>query len=68
MELENISIPATNRFASLYLEQEEPVNHFFHYDIKEKTVFKKRMEDLHNRNFARQELVKCIEQYMDRFS
>lgn len=67
MELENISIPATNRFASLYLEQEEPVNHFFHYDIKEKTVFKKRMEDLHNRNFARQELVKCIEQYMDRF-
>lgn len=67
MELENISIPATNRFASLYIEQKQPVKDFFHYDITDSNVFEKRMNDLHKRDFARDELAKCIEMYMERF-
>ncbi|MGE8204185.1 bacillithiol biosynthesis cysteine-adding enzyme BshC [Heyndrickxia sp. NPDC080065] len=66
MELENIMIPATNRFASLYIEQKQPVKDFFHYDLTS-TVFEKRLEDLHKREFAREELVSCIKQYMERF-
>ncbi|MEB6551379.1 bacillithiol biosynthesis cysteine-adding enzyme BshC [Heyndrickxia sporothermodurans] len=67
MELETISIPATNRFASLYIDQKQPVKSFFHYDITNSHVFEKRLEDLHKRNFARDELANCIETYMERF-
>ncbi|GIN83807.1 putative cysteine ligase BshC [Heyndrickxia sporothermodurans] len=67
MELENISIPATNRFASLYLEQKQPVNNFFHYDITASSVYEERLKDIHKRHFARYELSRCIEEYMDNF-
>jgi len=39
MDLEKIFIPATNRFASLYIEQKKPVKDFFHYDITDQDVF-----------------------------
>lgn len=68
MELENILIPATNRFASLYIEQKKPVKDFFHYDITDQDVFKKRYKDLQSRSFEREKLVDCIEAYMEKFS
>ncbi|MGG4037052.1 bacillithiol biosynthesis cysteine-adding enzyme BshC [Heyndrickxia ginsengihumi] len=67
MELENLSIPATNRFASLYLEQKQPVKDFFHYDIRDSSVFKRRAQDLRERTFNREKLANCIEQYMRKF-
>ncbi|MED1202174.1 bacillithiol biosynthesis cysteine-adding enzyme BshC [Heyndrickxia acidicola] len=67
MELEKITIPATNRFASLYIEQMEPVKDFFHYDIKKTSVFKERYADLQERHFPRESLARCIEEYMKRY-
>jgi bacillithiol synthase len=68
MDLENILIPATNRFASLYIEQKKPVKDFFHYDIKDQDVFTKRYKDLTEREFKREQLVDCIEKYMEKFT
>lgn len=67
MEIESIVIPATNDFASLYMEQKEPVKGFFHYDITENGVYEKRYNDLMKRNFNRKALAACIENYMERF-
>ncbi|MED4966574.1 bacillithiol biosynthesis cysteine-adding enzyme BshC [Heyndrickxia coagulans] len=67
MELENFSIPATNRFASLYLAQKSPVKDFFHYDITDASVFHKRVEDLKKRAFNREGLADCIGHYMEKF-
>ncbi|MBS4193887.1 bacillithiol biosynthesis cysteine-adding enzyme BshC [Lederbergia citri] len=67
MELESIVIPATNDFASLYIEQKEPVKGFFHYDITENTVFEKRCRDLMSRNIDRAGIARVIENYMEKF-
>ncbi|MBM7586731.1 bacillithiol biosynthesis cysteine-adding enzyme BshC [Bacillus pakistanensis] len=67
MELESLFIPATNRFASLYLQQQEPVAAFFDYNINDKNVFQNRLEDLKNREFPRGTLVDCIEEYMSMY-
>ncbi|KQL54728.1 bacillithiol biosynthesis cysteine-adding enzyme BshC [Heyndrickxia shackletonii] len=68
MDLENIFIPATNRFASLYIEQQKPVKDFFHYDITDQNVFEKRYKDIQSRTFEREKLADCIETYMKNFS
>lgn len=68
MDLEKIFIPATNRFASLYIEQKKPVKDFFHYDITDQDVFKKRYKDVQARTFEREKLADCIEAYMEKFS
>ncbi|MEI5906070.1 bacillithiol biosynthesis cysteine-adding enzyme BshC [Bacillus spongiae] len=67
MELEKFSIPATNRFASLYLQQQQPVTDYFHYQITDSDVYRKRVNDLQKRTFQREKLVECIDQYMERF-
>ena len=67
MNIESMVIPATNDFASLYIDQKEPVRGFFHYDITENAVFEKRYHDLMAREFDRQELVTCIADYMKPF-
>lgn len=67
MELENIMIPAVYRFASLYIEQKQPVKDFFHYDWKKESVFADRYEDLQQRSFQRDKLAACIKRYMSRF-
>jgi bacillithiol synthase len=65
MVLESLRIPATNRFASLYLQQEEPVTSFFHYNLNANNVYSKRLEYIKERDFARQGLVDCITAYME---
>ncbi|OAT83365.1 bacillithiol biosynthesis cysteine-adding enzyme BshC [Bacillus sp. MKU004] len=64
MDLENLNIPAINQFASLYIEQKEPVTSFFHYNINQSDVYSQRMEDLAAREFPRAELTDCIAGYM----
>ncbi|RLQ95839.1 bacillithiol biosynthesis cysteine-adding enzyme BshC [Falsibacillus albus] len=66
MELENVSIPAANRFASQYLQQEEPVVDYFHYKLN-KNVYNERLQDLLQREFRRNELSNCIGSYMKKF-
>ncbi|WP_203362218.1 bacillithiol biosynthesis cysteine-adding enzyme BshC [Bacillus sp. REN10] len=65
MELERISIPAINQFASLYLKQEAPVTDFFHYQLTKEDVYRQRVADLHSRSFMRESLASCIESYME---
>ncbi len=60
MNIESMVIPATNDFASLYIDQKEPVKGFFHYDITENAVFEKRYHDLMAREFDRRKLLPCI--------
>jgi bacillithiol synthase len=64
MELENLNIPAINQFASLYIEQKEPVTSFFHYNINQPDVYRERLNDLAYRDFPREELTECIASYM----
>ena len=67
MNVENIAIAAMNNFASLYIDQKEPVKDFFHYNITEKAVFKERYNDLMERQFDRVGIAECISHYMKRF-
>ncbi|HEY4553526.1 MAG TPA: bacillithiol biosynthesis cysteine-adding enzyme BshC, partial [Bacillaceae bacterium] len=66
MVLESIAVPATNRFASLYIDQQDPVKDFFHYPITDE-VFALRHTDLMERDFNREGLAQCIRNYMKRF-
>ncbi|RIW36312.1 bacillithiol biosynthesis cysteine-adding enzyme BshC [Bacillus salacetis] len=67
MELESLYIPATNRFASLYLQQQPPVTSFFHYNLGDPNLFENRVADLKKRDFPRQALAEVIEGYMESF-
>lgn len=67
MEILNLSLPATNRFASCYLEQSAEIMPFFHYrlnDLKEDT---ERLSELSKRSFLRLELSAHIEHFMKQF-
>jgi bacillithiol synthase len=67
MEILNLSLPATNRFASNYLEQSEEIEPFFHYRFNEKTEDVKRLAELTSRTFPREKVAVYIENFMKRF-
>ncbi|MFS0643586.1 bacillithiol biosynthesis cysteine-adding enzyme BshC [Siminovitchia sp. 179-K 8D1 HS] len=67
MELQNTVVPATNRFASLYIENMEKIKEYFHYDITENGIFRQRYRDVMKRDFNRTRLAACMEKYMSRF-
>jgi bacillithiol biosynthesis cysteine-adding enzyme BshC len=67
MEILNLSLPATNRFASNYLQQSTEIQPFFHYRFNELTDDTKRLAELSNRSFPRLEVAEHIESFMKRF-
>ncbi|WP_342430503.1 bacillithiol biosynthesis cysteine-adding enzyme BshC [Neobacillus sp. FSL H8-0543] len=67
MEMLNLSLPATNRFASSYLKQSAEILPFFHYRFNDLTEDQKRVDELGNRQFPRKEAAEHIETYMERF-
>jgi bacillithiol biosynthesis cysteine-adding enzyme BshC len=67
MEILNLSLPATNRFASNYLEQSTEIQSFFHYRFNELTEDTKRLAELSTRSFPRLEVAEHIESFMKRF-
>ncbi|WP_066252573.1 bacillithiol biosynthesis cysteine-adding enzyme BshC [Neobacillus drentensis] len=67
MEILNLSLPATNRFASNYLEQSPEIQSFFHYRYNECNDDDKRVSELSNRSFPRMEVAEHIESFMKRF-
>ncbi|MBT2735432.1 bacillithiol biosynthesis cysteine-adding enzyme BshC [Bacillus sp. ISL-7] len=67
MEILNLSLPATNRFASNYLEQSTEIEPFFHYRYNELTDDAKRVSELSNRSFPRIEVAEHIESFMKQF-
>ncbi|MBS4207723.1 bacillithiol biosynthesis cysteine-adding enzyme BshC [Bacillus sp. FJAT-50079] len=64
MKLESIVIPALNQFASLYIEQKDPVKSFFHYDITNQSVYEKRYKEVMKQTYDREVVADCIEDYM----
>ncbi|WP_040204841.1 bacillithiol biosynthesis cysteine-adding enzyme BshC [Neobacillus jeddahensis] len=67
MEILNLSLPATNRFASNYLEQSADIQPFFHYRYNHLQEDMKRIAELSNRQFPRMEVAAHIEGFMERF-
>ncbi|MEH7345122.1 bacillithiol biosynthesis cysteine-adding enzyme BshC [Bacillus sp. JJ1532] len=67
MEILNLSLPATNRFATEYLEQTKNIQRYFHYRYNDHLDFEKRRGELLNRSYMREELAAHIEQYMSKF-
>ncbi|MDP4085719.1 MAG: bacillithiol biosynthesis cysteine-adding enzyme BshC [Bacillota bacterium] len=67
MEIFNLSLPATNRFASNYLKQTEDILPFFHYRYDQKADDIKRIEELKTRTFPREEIAVHIENFMERY-
>lgn len=67
MEILNLSLSATNQFATDYLAQNESIGSFFHYNFLQSSEYEKRLLDLHKRTFMRDELADYIEKFMSRF-
>src|SRR3954453_7548244 len=67
MEVLNLSLPATNQFASNYLEQSTEIQPFFHYRFNEITDDEKRVAEISNRTYPRLEVAEHIESFMKRF-
>ncbi|MCM2533504.1 bacillithiol biosynthesis cysteine-adding enzyme BshC [Neobacillus pocheonensis] len=67
MEILNLSLPAQNRFASNYLEQSAAIQPFFHYRYNELTEDRKRLAELTNRSFPREEVAEHIERFMKNY-
>ncbi|SDM04155.1 bacillithiol biosynthesis cysteine-adding enzyme BshC [Bacillus sp. OK048] len=67
MEILNLSLSATNRFASNYLEQSPDILPFFHYRFNDITEDQRRLDELSNRYFPRENVADYIEKFMERF-
>ncbi|KON89197.1 bacillithiol biosynthesis cysteine-adding enzyme BshC [Sporosarcina globispora] len=67
MEILNLSLPATNRFATDYIAQTEELMQFFHYRYNSNSDYKARLAELKDRTFMRNELSEYIGEFMDRF-
>lgn len=67
MEIVQLSLPATNRFATEYLAQTEEIQRYFHYRYNDNLEYENRIEEIKNRSFMRNELAHHIEQFMARF-
>jgi bacillithiol biosynthesis cysteine-adding enzyme BshC len=67
MEMLNLSLPATNRFASDYLAQSDDIQSFFHYRFNDASEDQKRLAELNNRVIPRKEVAAYINTFMKRF-
>ncbi|MFO1445799.1 bacillithiol biosynthesis cysteine-adding enzyme BshC [Bacillus sp. Bva_UNVM-123] len=67
MEILNLSLPATNRFATEYVAQTQDIQKYFHYRYNNSVDDKNRLEELSARSFMRNELAGHIEQFMNKF-
>ncbi len=63
----NLTLPATNRFASEYMEQSSDILPFFHYQYQDAESYEQRLVELNNRSFFRKELAQHITRYMEPF-
>ncbi|MFE8695287.1 bacillithiol biosynthesis cysteine-adding enzyme BshC [Cytobacillus sp. FJAT-53684] len=67
MEILNLSLPATNRFATEYLEQTANIQRYFHYRFNDNLDDQKRLGDIQERTYMREALALHIEEYMAKF-
>lgn len=67
MEILNLSLPATNRFASGYLQQDPEIMSFFDYRFDDEGHDQNRLMELQNRSFPRDVLADHIETFMSHY-
>ncbi|PLR77493.1 bacillithiol biosynthesis cysteine-adding enzyme BshC [Bacillus sp. V3-13] len=67
MEMINLSLPGTSRFATDYAEWHPGMERFFHYKYHEPAAYWSRIEELNNRKFHRNELADHISAFMADF-
>lgn len=64
MELVNLLLPGTNKFASGYYEGINEIKPFFHYEYQRLDEYMKRLKELRTRSFKRKDLANTIAQFM----
>lgn len=68
MELQDVSQALTNKIASSYINGEDEAASFFDYpNIQNEETYKKRLEELSNRKYPRQELVDYLLEFNKKF-
>ncbi|PLR84110.1 bacillithiol biosynthesis cysteine-adding enzyme BshC [Bacillus canaveralius] len=67
MEMINLSLPGTSRFATDYAGWVPGMERFFHYKYHEPAEYRSRIEELNNRKFHRNELADHISAFMAAF-
>jgi bacillithiol biosynthesis cysteine-adding enzyme BshC len=67
MEVKEMALPSINPFASDYIKSKMNIRDFFHYDLAEVNVYNRRIQELKEKRFQREELSNTIAQYMNRF-
>lgn len=67
MEIVNLTLPATNRFATNYFTQTKDIQPFFHYNYQERTHYEERLQELAERSFMRNELADHISEFMNAY-
>ena len=68
MEILELSLRSSNQFMNDLTQQKLKHEMFFDYNIHSKEVFQKRVVDLKNRSFKREELSAYLKEYAKRFS
>lgn len=67
MEIVNLILPATNKFATAYYNGTDDIQKYFHYNYQNPNHYKKRLEELAERSFMREELADHIADFMKPF-
>ncbi len=67
MEIADLSLPATNKFASEYYYGTEEIKSFFHYNYQDGAHYSERLNELSERIFMREELTDHIASFMKPF-
>lgn len=67
MEIVNLTLPATNKFATAYYNGTDEIQKYFHYNYQNPTHYKHRLDELRNRTFMREELAEHISAFMKPF-
>lgn len=64
MEIVNLTLPATNKFATAYYNGTDDIQKYFHYDYQNPLHYKHRLDELADRTFMRNELANHIADFM----
>lgn len=67
MEIVNLILPATNKFATAYYNGTEEIQKYFHYNYQNPAHYQERLEELSGRSFMRNELANHIADFMKPF-
>lgn len=67
MEMLDLALPATNRFATAYENKDRRLKKFFDYRYDETATYEKRLQELQTRVFQRESLAEVIENFMKNY-